>query len=94
MKVHTFNMCFLTALQVIRNIYHSEFLGSRLCCCSCYPGFKTQPKVLNSFGVRFAYQPKSKLKRKAAEVPGYRVGVTKAWDSWHTGMLYILKYIS
>ena len=36
-------------------------------------------------GVRWAYQPKAKLKRKATEIPGYRVGVTKGWDSWHTG---------
>lgn len=48
----------------------------------------TQPTMLGLFGVRYAYQPKAKLKRKAAEVPGYRIGGTKAWDSWHTGMFY------
>ena len=76
---------FCTIFQAVRNTFHREFLNR--ICCSCYPSLKTQPAELNLFGVRFAYQPKAKLKRKAAEVPGYRIGVTKAWDSWHTGSL-------
>ncbi|CAB3986042.1 28S ribosomal S24-A, mitochondrial-like [Paramuricea clavata] len=80
-------MAFKSALNLpaIRSTFHREFLNR--VCCSCYPSLKTQTTELSLFGVRFAYQPKSKLKRKAAEVPGYRIGVTKAWDSWHTGSL-------
>ena len=62
---------------------------------SCYPCLsKYFNEVTPQVGVvRWAFQPKSKLKRKAAEVPGYRIGVTKAWDSWHTGngILYTRK---
>ena len=67
----------------MRDLFHRQVL-SRVC-CSCYPCVRTRLPETHPFGVRFAYQPKAKLKRKAAEVPGYRIGVTKAWDSWHTG---------
>lgn len=43
--------------------------------------------------MRWAYQPKSKLKRKSTEVPGYRIGVTKAWDSWHTGIACVIEIL-
>ena len=82
MYLHISLFCFF--LQAIKSTFHKEFFNR--ICCSCYPGLKMRPTELSMSGVRYAYQPKAKLKRKATEVPGYRIGVTKGWDSWHTGM--------
>jgi len=54
---------------------------------TCFPAIGVVPSVSERFGVRYAYQPKTKQQRKANIVPSYRIGVTQSWDSQHTGSL-------
>ena len=52
---------------------------------ACFPAMGMVPPVSMILGVRYAYQPKAKQQRKGNVVPSYRIGVTQAWDSQHTG---------
>lgn len=53
----------------------------------CFPAIGLAPSLTDIFGVRYAYQPKSKQQKKSDLVPSHRIGVTKCWDSQHTGSL-------
>ena len=59
---------------------------------ACFPAMGIVPSVSEILGVRYAYQPKTKQQRKGNLVPSYRIGVTKAWDSQHTGTQLRLIY--
>ena len=52
---------------------------------ACFPAMGVVPSAMEIIGVRYAYQPKSKQQRKGNVVPSHRIGVTKSWDSHHTG---------
>ena len=57
----------------------------------CFPAIGLAPSLTDIFGVRYAYQPKSKQQKKSDLVPSHRIGVTKSWDSQHTGASNYLK---
>lgn len=62
-------------------------LASRMQRSRCFSAMSMKPGLVGAVGVRYVYQPKSRNQNRNNEVPGYRIGVTKGWDSQHTGTL-------